>query len=212
MRRSAAFLTRPADGGHAVRPAAGAAGRRRAAAGGRAERPRGRRRDHAADGQRRAAARLGAARALPRRRTAPCPSRPPASPGWCSWATRSPTPGRSRASAISSPSNKSYVGRGISGQTTPQMLIRFRPDVIDLQSEGGGHPRRHQRHRRQHRADDQRGHPEQPDVDGGARQGQQDQGGPVQHPADQQLPRRRRTACRRRRPGRWSAFARSTTG
>jgi lysophospholipase L1-like esterase len=30
-------------------------------------------------------------------------------------------------------SNKSFVGRGISGQTTPQMLIRFRPDVIDLQ-------------------------------------------------------------------------------
>ena len=29
--------------------------------------------------------------------------------------------------------NKAYVGRGISGQTTPQMLIRFRPDVIDLQ-------------------------------------------------------------------------------
>jgi len=29
--------------------------------------------------------------------------------------------------------HKSYVGRGISGQTTPQMLIRFRPDVIDLQ-------------------------------------------------------------------------------
>jgi lysophospholipase L1-like esterase len=28
--------------------------------------------------------------------------------------------------------NTSYVGRGISGQTTPQMLIRFRPDVIDL--------------------------------------------------------------------------------
>ena len=27
---------------------------------------------------------------------------------------------------------KSYVGRGISGQTTPQMLIRFRPDVVDL--------------------------------------------------------------------------------
>lgn len=25
-----------------------------------------------------------------------------------------------------------YVGRGISGQTTPQMLVRFRPDVIDL--------------------------------------------------------------------------------
>lgn len=29
-------------------------------------------------------------------------------------------------------SGKPYVGRGISGQTTPQMLIRFRPDVIDL--------------------------------------------------------------------------------
>lgn len=27
---------------------------------------------------------------------------------------------------------KSYVGRGISGQTTPQMLVRFRRDVIDL--------------------------------------------------------------------------------
>jgi lysophospholipase L1-like esterase len=27
---------------------------------------------------------------------------------------------------------KPYVGRGISGQTTPQMLVRFRQDVIDL--------------------------------------------------------------------------------
>jgi lysophospholipase L1-like esterase len=27
---------------------------------------------------------------------------------------------------------KSYVDRGISGQTTPQMLIRFRPDVLEL--------------------------------------------------------------------------------
>jgi lysophospholipase L1-like esterase len=27
---------------------------------------------------------------------------------------------------------KSYINRGISGQTTPQMLIRFWPDVIDL--------------------------------------------------------------------------------
>ena len=26
-----------------------------------------------------------------------------------------------------------YIGRGISGQTTPQMLLRFRPDVIALQ-------------------------------------------------------------------------------
>jgi lysophospholipase L1-like esterase len=28
---------------------------------------------------------------------------------------------------------KRYINRGISGQTTPQMLVRFRPDVIDLQ-------------------------------------------------------------------------------
>ena len=28
--------------------------------------------------------------------------------------------------------NRPYINRGISGQTTPQMLIRFRPDVIDL--------------------------------------------------------------------------------
>ena len=27
---------------------------------------------------------------------------------------------------------KAYVNRGISGQTTPQMLVRFRPDVINL--------------------------------------------------------------------------------
>jgi lysophospholipase L1-like esterase len=27
---------------------------------------------------------------------------------------------------------RAFVNRGISGQTTPQMLIRFRPDVIDL--------------------------------------------------------------------------------
>jgi len=28
--------------------------------------------------------------------------------------------------------NKSFIGRGISGQTTPQMLVRFRNDVINL--------------------------------------------------------------------------------
>jgi len=28
---------------------------------------------------------------------------------------------------------KSYINRGISGQTTPQMLVRFRPDVVALQ-------------------------------------------------------------------------------
>ncbi|MDT0644925.1 SGNH/GDSL hydrolase family protein [Zunongwangia sp. F363] len=32
-------------------------------------------------------------------------------------------------------SENNYAGRGISGQTTPQMLIRFTPDVIDLQPE-----------------------------------------------------------------------------
>jgi lysophospholipase L1-like esterase len=30
-------------------------------------------------------------------------------------------------------SEKAYINRGISGQTTPQMLLRFRADVIDLQ-------------------------------------------------------------------------------
>ncbi|MFT7606053.1 MAG: lysophospholipase L1-like esterase, partial [Saprospiraceae bacterium] len=29
--------------------------------------------------------------------------------------------------------SKSYINRGISGQTTPQMLVRFRADVIDLE-------------------------------------------------------------------------------
>lgn len=28
--------------------------------------------------------------------------------------------------------DNSYIDRGISGQTTPQMLVRFRPDVVDL--------------------------------------------------------------------------------
>lgn len=31
--------------------------------------------------------------------------------------------------------SKPYINRGISGQTTPQMLIRFRPDVVDLSPE-----------------------------------------------------------------------------
>ena len=29
-------------------------------------------------------------------------------------------------------SNRSYINRGIGGQTTPQMLLRFKPDAIDL--------------------------------------------------------------------------------
>ena len=28
---------------------------------------------------------------------------------------------------------KGYINRGIGGQTTPQMLVRFKPDVIDLE-------------------------------------------------------------------------------
>ena len=31
--------------------------------------------------------------------------------------------------------NRPYINRGISGQTTPQMLVRFRPDVIKLKPE-----------------------------------------------------------------------------
>jgi lysophospholipase L1-like esterase len=31
--------------------------------------------------------------------------------------------------------NQTYINRGIGGQTTPQMLLRFRQDVIDLQPE-----------------------------------------------------------------------------
>ena len=31
--------------------------------------------------------------------------------------------------------NKPYVNRGISGQTTPQMLLRFRQDVVQLEAD-----------------------------------------------------------------------------
>ena len=50
---------------------------------------------------------------------------------------------------------KPYVNRGIGGQTTPQMLVRFRQDVIDLAAQGGRDSRRHKRHRREYRADAQ---------------------------------------------------------
>ena len=39
---------------------------------------------------------------------------------------------------------KPYIGRGISGQTTPQMLVRFRQDVIALATRGGRDPRGYQ--------------------------------------------------------------------
>lgn len=42
------------------------------------------------------------------------------------------TDGWSRPEAGGFFPGKPYVNRGIGGQTTPQMLIRFRPDVIDL--------------------------------------------------------------------------------
>ena len=38
---------------------------------------------------------------------------------------------------------KPYINRGISGQTTPQMLIRFRQDVVALQPKGCGYFSRH---------------------------------------------------------------------
>jgi hypothetical protein len=38
---------------------------------------------------------------------------------------------------------KPYINRGISGQTTPQMVLRFKQDVVDLKTKGGRHPRRH---------------------------------------------------------------------
>ena len=40
-------------------------------------------------------------------------------------------------------SNKQYINRGIGGQTTPQMLIRFRQDVIDLNPESSSNSCRH---------------------------------------------------------------------
>ena len=49
---------------------------------------------------------------------------------------------------------KPYVNRGISGQTTPQMLVRFRQDVIALKPKRGGDSGGHQRHCREYRAGD----------------------------------------------------------
>ena len=39
---------------------------------------------------------------------------------------------------------KPYINRGISGQTTPQMLIRFRQDVIELPTQSGTYPGGHE--------------------------------------------------------------------
>ncbi|MFN8580214.1 MAG: hypothetical protein U0163_04455 [Gemmatimonadaceae bacterium] len=44
---------------------------------------------------------------------------------------------------------KPYVGRGIGGQTTPQMLVRFRQGRhCHVEAGGGRDPGGHQRHRR----------------------------------------------------------------
>ena len=43
---------------------------------------------------------------------------------------------------------KPYINRGISGQTTSQMVLRFHQDVIALKPKGGGDPGRDKRHRR----------------------------------------------------------------
>ena len=55
---------------------------------------------------------------------------------------------------------KPYVNRGIGGQTTPQMLVRMYPDVIDLKPAAMAILGRNQRYRAQHRtgnADHDRG-------------------------------------------------------
>lgn len=56
---------------------------------------------------------------------------PPATAGRVVFMGNSITEGWAPRFAAQFP-GKDYVGRGISGQTTPQMLLRFRQDVIDL--------------------------------------------------------------------------------
>ena len=51
---------------------------------------------------------------------------------WYSWATPSPTLGAVFPQMFP---GKPYLGRGISGQTTPQMLVRFQQDVVALKPE-----------------------------------------------------------------------------
>ena len=107
---------------------------------------------------------------------------------------------------------KSYVDRGISAQTTPQMLIRFRPDVIALKPTGGRHSRGHERYRRQHGPDDQRRHPEQSGVDGRARESEQHPRGAREHHAGQRLSRGAECPAADRHDVRSSASRPSTRG
>ena len=46
------------------------------------------------------------------------------------------------------------VDRGIGGQTSSQMVLRMMTDVGRAEAQGGAHHGWHERHRRQHRADD----------------------------------------------------------
>ena len=84
---------------------------------------------------------------------------------------------------------------------------RHRPEA-----EGRRHPGRHQRHRREHRPDDQRRDSGQPHVDGGDRHGQRRSASSFRASSRSARITRRRTACHRRCSGRWPASARSTTG
>ena len=47
-------------------------------------------------------------------------------------ALKPPAPGENKWRIDESFPGKPYINRGIGGQTTPQMLVRFRQDVVDL--------------------------------------------------------------------------------
>ena len=118
------------------------------------------------------------------RTTRSCHPQPRTKSGSCSSVIRSPTDGaagRTRSSPASL-----YVNRGISGQTTPQMLGALpRRRGRARAGAGGGDPCRDQRHRREHRADDDGSDPGQPGVD-------------VRHRDRERHPRRASRRSRRR--------------
>ena len=64
---------------------------------------------------------------------------------------------------------KGYINRGISGQTTPQMLVRMKPDVLAFSPKVIVLLAGHERHRRQHGTGDRRRHPAEHRRDRGAR-------------------------------------------
>ena len=71
---------------------------------------------------------------------------------------------------------KPYVNRGISGQTTPQMVVRFRAGCGATAAGGGGDPGGDERCRRETRADDAGDDRGQFPVDDGDGKGEWDQG------------------------------------